>query len=201
MSYSKQSDCSLSLNLLIVCSYRFHYNYYKGCPELRVKKIVPNMSVVAFVDNTWYRAEILCITLAGIFINLVDYGNMMYAKADQLLYLEKTFSTTSRKACRGKLFGIRPSNGTILWSSQAISKFKKKVEGVNMLAYVRALKDGVFSISLIDNLTNRNQVSKYLIAEGVADDKNIEPEFSAILVSLEMNCLTKVLINCFPFQV
>lgn len=142
------------------------------------------MPVAVFDDGKWHRAEILCICGPDAFLHFVDFGCRKYVKVDNLRYLEKTFATPSRKACRGSMIGVKPKNYDSLWSPTAIMKFMSKTKGVKMYAIVKGQDDGFFQLQLVDDVINRTKVSDYLIAEGVADeDTGIDMSMNAILVS------------------
>lgn len=144
------------------------------------------MTVAAYQNDQWQRAEILYLCGKDAFIMFVDSGSRAYVKIKQLHYLEKSFALPTRKCCKGSLFGVKPKNDEDLWNSQAMMQFQSKTKGKKLSAIVKAEHDEVYKLLLLtDNLSRRTKLSDFMIEQGFADVLNVDSSINAILVSFQ----------------
>lgn len=152
--------------------------------ELQVQEIAPGLLVAAWDNVKWCRAEVLFVSDFDVLVSFVDYGCKRLVKVDKVRHLEKFFVTPSRKSCKGSLFGVRPIQGAKQWSVQTKESFKAKTMHFKLWGSIKAHKDGVYELSLIDDLRKLTEISKYLIESGLADPVlGAKSTFNAVLVS------------------
>lgn len=141
------------------------------------------MAVAALHDGKWFRGEVVDLSNYDILVYFVDYGCKKNLKIENLRYLDKDHALPSRKACKGSIHGVKPKNGGALWSFEAIMQFMMKTKGKKLLATIKDEAEGVFMLSLIDDIAARTRVADFMVAEGFADRVlNIDYTKNAVLV-------------------
>lgn len=141
------------------------------------------MFVVAFVDK-WYRVQVVYVSNDDVLAYFVDHGNKTTLKTSQLRYLEKSFAKISRKCIKANLFGVKPTNGELVWQPKTMDIIKAKTKNFKIFAKVKAYKESMYSLVLINEYLVEH-VKNLLIDEGLADVKNESEEFrNGILVSI-----------------
>ena len=144
------------------------------------------MPAAIFDDGKWKRAGILSVSGNDVYVNFVDFGESKYVKKSDLRYLEKSFATTSRKSCRGKLTGIKPKQVNSLFNPEAKEKFSKLTKGVPLFATVKGFKDETYEISIFDHVKGIS-ASDYLVTNGfAASDSTNAGSLNAILVKKKL---------------
>lgn len=140
------------------------------------------MTVAAFDNGKWYRAEVNYLTGSDVFVLLIDFSKRKYLKPDNLRYLEKTFAVPPRMSVRGSLFGVKPKTGNGMWSVESILGFLSRTEKVKLSATLKGHKDGIYQLALIDE--NCLRIENFMLEQGLAEaDKTVDSSFNAILVS------------------
>lgn len=169
--------------------FSFHYVNLLDPPDLQIQELTPGMVVAAKLKDKdfWYRAEVVFINKfdQDVLVSLVDYGIMKLVNVNRLRRLEKLFTQQSRKSCRGSLFGIKPAGGAAEWSIEAIEACRAKLWSTKRYGTIKAQKNGVYELLLIDNLRQHNSLIDYLIERDLADaDPDAKPSLNAVLVSI-----------------
>lgn len=80
----------------------------------------PGLAVAVYDEGNWHRVEIISADECEAYVLFVDRGCKKRLNVQTLRYLEKSFTTQSRKSARGSLFGIKPKAGDKMWSVAAI---------------------------------------------------------------------------------
>lgn len=157
-----------------------HYSVAEG---IEVENPVVGMPVAVAVDDNWYRAEVLYVNPSDVLILFVDLGLRKYVNTRELRYLERSFAGVSRKACRGRLFGVQPAEGEDeQWSAEATAFFTQKIKNTKLKATVKAVKDGYYELSLV-NIDDHSKVAEDLVRLGFAEKvKGLDNSLVAILV-------------------
>lgn len=159
-----------------------HYSIAEG---IEVERPVVGMPVAVSFDGMWHRAEVLYVNPCDVLILLVDLGMRKYVNIRELRYLEKGFAAVSRKACRGRLFGVHPAEGEDeQWSDEATALFSQKTKNVKLKATVKAFKDGYYELSLVNESDNYMKVADQLVNVGLAEKvAGADNSLSAVLVN------------------
>jgi hypothetical protein len=163
-----------------------HYNSVRDCKQLFVSRAIPGLTVAALSDLVWYRAEILYFNGKDVFANLVDFGIRKFIPLTNIRYLEKIYASPSRKACKGGLFGVKPKNGEVMWSTEATMNFMRATKGLKMYAIVKAYQEGIYQIELVGDRRKQSSIATEMVLKGFADvdDSGDSSKYmNAILVS------------------
>jgi hypothetical protein len=160
-----------------------HYKTPEKSEHLRVRNLIPKMSVAAFHGGQWQRAEVIIVCHTKALVRFVDTTKSDFVDTKNIRYLEKTFAMSPQKACRGSLAGVMPRNNELLFDDEAIEEFRKKVKGVKMFAVVKGEFDEVFKLSLFEDSAKMKKVADQLIARGlIVKDPEEDMSVNAILV-------------------
>lgn len=171
------------------------------CDEMKIQKMDLGMPVAALKKGKWYRGEIASVNNTGVLIDFVDYGFKHIMQLNDLRYLEKSFTLPSRKACKGSIHGVKPTNGATLWNFDAIMEFVMKTKGKTVPATIKEEKDGIYQLSLIDDIAKRSKVSDFMVERGFAEiDLNVDINMNAILVSLSIIKLAITIYQVYSFS-
>lgn len=144
------------------------------------------MSAAAFDGGSWHRVELLCILEKNAFCLFVDNGQRKYLNLFDLRYLEKSFIKPTRKTGKGGLFGVKQKDER-WWNNQAIEAFKKKTLGFKLLATVKGHHEGIYSMTLIDDVRKQSRINDFMINEGYAEAIPTDASVYATLVSIKSN--------------
>lgn len=128
-------------------SFSKFYTDHGENPELFVKKPIKNLPVVVFEHDSWHRAVVLCVSGTHVMADFIDSGFTKYLKKTNLRYMKECFATTSRKSCRGILYGVKPKNG-LSWCSDAVAAFKTLTKSRKMYAAFKDLDENITSLCL-----------------------------------------------------
>lgn len=150
------------------------------------RSLAAGQTVAVRDGNHWRRVEIVYISGDDVFVYYIDFGKKRKAKVTEgFSYLTEEFAASTRKAGKGSLYGVQPSEG-VLWSTAAIMAFLTKAKGVKILATVKAVTDGTFELSLIYNSIQNATVEDYLLQRRLAQPSQTkQPNMNAILVKLK----------------
>ncbi|CRL07097.1 CLUMA_CG020096, isoform A, partial [Clunio marinus] len=147
-----------------------HYNNMKNDKELHIMKVLPEMFAAAIIDGTWYRVEILVVSLLKetVMARLVDIGITKSVEIKDLRHLHKKFSTSSQKSCKGSMFRVKPKHGSV-WTSQAISFFREKIKSKTVFALINNYDGSIFELTLVDDVKEGSVITDVLVKSGYAE--------------------------------
>jgi Tudor domain len=145
------------------------------------------MSVAALDEGQWHRVEVLCVSGQHVFALFLDSGIMKYIKKSNLRYLEKTFASLSRKACKGRLHGVKPKDGRPMWGLEEARFLISKEKDQKLMALVKDVDEShVFSLSLIEadeECTAKHlEIASTMISKEIVDAAEDESKMNAFLV-------------------
>lgn len=155
----------------------------KDACELQIQELTPGLMVAVVNKAKWYRAEVLLVSDFDVLVSLIDFGCKKLVKVHNLRRLDKQFFMTSRKSCKGSLFGVIPANADKQWKPEVINAFKVITEKFNFWGTVKGKKNDIYQLSLFDNPCKRNDMCKFLIDNGFAIAHDAKPTLNAVLVS------------------
>jgi Tudor domain len=141
------------------------------------------MPVAALYKRAWYRGEVIAVNGNDTLVLLVDCGTSHYITKRDLRVLEQEFVKTSRKCCKGTLYGVKPTNGAVLWDIKSIMAFMKKTKDKIVYATVEDFENEYCKISLYDNISERTMIADVMTEQGLADKSDDVSSLKAILVS------------------
>lgn len=166
---------------LLQVEMEIHYSVEIG---IVLKDPVVGMPVAVPLGDKWYRAEILYVNPSDVLILFVDTGIRKYVNTAELRYLKKEFASVTRKACKGRLFGVQPEGDSGQWSTEAMAVFSQKTKNAKLRATVKAFKDGVYELSLLNESDGKTRVAEHLVSIGLAEKvAEADSSLAAILVS------------------
>ena len=98
----------------------------------------PGLIVAVFLFSKWQRAEILSGVDKSnqLLVFFFDYGTEERIDLKNVKYLLKTFSKIPRKALRGCLHGIKPTNGDATWKIKTSLVLLEKIEDKRLFGKV-----------------------------------------------------------------
>lgn len=157
-----------SFDFLKFSNFSLFYAEHKDDENLFINKPKAKMTVAAFDEKAWHRAEVLCVSGSHVMALFVDLGYTKYLKKNSLRFLEETFATPSRKACKGLLYGVKPINDGFIWKKRTVDAFKLLIVGKTIFASVRDHDENTLSLTLVDTSTGNRDIAEYLIQEDLA---------------------------------
>ena len=132
---------------------------------------------VAWYDEVWHRAEVLCRNTDGNFlVQLIDSGLKQSINCTNLRGLEECkFLTLPRQAFLVSLSGVQPTNPSGIWEDKAIQFLSDRIAHQKVNAEVVFIKGDKFSVRMIDPRSVDNlTVNQLLVSEGFAKAKLAE---------------------------
>lgn len=177
------------------------YNSIKDIEKYKINDLDVDNIVAIRYNDLWYRGQIKSFDGTEANIQLVD---VMKIQTRKVLYrnifrLDQKFAIDSPKSAFGKLHGLKPLDGEwSMLSKVKMNLFQEKI----LLATVRCIDNGVYSLSIINKTRNFQRVSDMIIEENLAginmDDFATEPVFRS-LVSILVSSI-KDLSNNYIFS-
>ena len=132
---------------------------------------------VAWYDQVWHRAEVLCRNTDGNFlVQLIDSGVKQSINCANLRGLEeRKFLTLPRQAFLVSLSGVQPTDPSGIWEDKAIQFLNDRIAHQKVNAEVVFVKGDKFSVRMIDPRSVDNlTVNQLLVSEGFAKTKLAE---------------------------
>lgn len=176
------------------------------------------LAVAAHDGGNWHRVEIISVDDCEAYVLFVDRGCKKRVNLHTLRYLEKSFTTQSRKSAKGSLFGVKPKDGDKLWSIDAtmvrsnliILKFllnffyfqtlMAKTKDQELLATIKGCKNDIYELSVIIDIKQRARLSDFMLSEGLCDAMDdVDFSMSQILVSFLRN-IKEFCLNFLSFR-
>ena len=146
---------------------------FSQCKNTSYRPMVGELCV-AWYNQSWHRAEILCHNTDGNFlVQLIDCGQKQSFSCANLRGLEEQkFLTLPRQAFLVSLSGVEPIDPSGIWEDRAIQFLNNRIAHQKVEAEVVYVKGNKFSVrmvdpSSVDNLT----VNQVLVSEGFAKAK------------------------------
>ena len=132
---------------------------------------------VAWYNQSWHRAEILCRNTDGNFlVQLIDCGLKQSISCANLRGLEEQkFLTLPRQAFLISLSGVEPIDPSGIWQDEAIQFLNNRIAHQKVEAEVVYIKGNKFSVRMVDPKSVDNlTVNQLLVSEGFAKAKLAE---------------------------
>ena len=132
---------------------------------------------VAWSNQGWHRAEILCRNTDGNFlVQLIDSGVKQSINCVNLRGLEEhRFLTLPRQAFLVSLSGVQPVDPSGIWEDKATQFLNERIAHQTVEAEVVYVKGNKFSVRMVDPRSVDNlTVNQLLVSEGFAKAKLTE---------------------------
>lgn len=117
----------------------------------------------------WQRCEVLQISNREVYILHIDVGSRDLVPISSLRQLKESVKYIPRLAIHCSIDGIKPPNGELLWSKQAIQSFSKLVFGKTVTFLIKSKDSDSFKIDLFVKSIN---VSEQLCHDQLAVHQN-----------------------------
>ena len=146
---------------------------YSQCKNTSYRPVVGELCV-AWLDQGWHRAEVLCCNKDGNFlVHLIDIGLKQSISCTNLRGLEdRRFLTLPRQAFLVSLSGVQPIDPSGIWEDKAIQFLNDRITHQKVEAEVVYVKGNKFSVRMVDPKSVDNlTVNQLLVSEGFAKAK------------------------------
>lgn len=156
-----------------------HYDGLKNLEDYVVENIKIGMMVAVRNtndNNRWYRAEIKEANTEKLGVRFIDYltvNKQVYkVLATEVYNLEHEFAKESSKSAYGRLHGLKPKQNVWCQNSkielELIRNGNMNTENDGMMATIKKIQNGVFSLSIILNQVDFIRISDYMVEQGYA---------------------------------
>ncbi|CAG9808637.1 unnamed protein product [Chironomus riparius] len=158
-SFEKLKQLSSSMNKF--------YNNLHDLKTYQVKDFVNDNIVAIRKNDLWYRGQIISFNETEANIQLVDSMKIKPHKVlcKNIFHLHQKFTTESPKSAFGKLHGLKAIDGE--WNMLSTAKLDS-IHDQLLLATVKNIDDGVFSLSIIAETRNFIRLSDMIIENNLA---------------------------------
>ncbi|XP_074643884.1 protein tudor-like [Tubulanus polymorphus] len=120
-----------------------------------------------YVDDLWYRAEIIKITPDGITVQFVDYGNCECVTLDQLKKIRPEHVKLPTQGIPCKLQNLRPARRNDQWSAEGIDHFVELTDEKSLVgSFIGLDDDRKYSIVLLDPKESIQNIRDKMIQSG-----------------------------------